>query len=72
MKDAIKEIGHEKVVQVITNNVNVMKSAGALIIGEYLKIFWTLCVVHTLNLALNNICAAKNTEKNEVTYEECS
>ena len=48
------------------------KSAGALIEGEYPKIFWTPCVVHTLNLALKNICAAKNIEKNEVTYEECS
>ena len=33
LKDAIKEIGHEKVVQVITNNANVMKSAGSLIEG---------------------------------------
>ena len=72
LKDAIKEIGHEKVVQVITDNANVMKSAGALIEGEYPKIFWTPLVVHTLNLALKNICAAKNTKKNEVTYEECS
>ena len=72
LKDAIKEIGHEKVVQVITDNANVMKAAGALIEGEYPKIFWTPCVVHTLNLALKNICAAKNTENNEVTYEECS
>ena len=48
-----------------------MKSVGALIEGEYPKIFWTPCVVHTFNLALKNICAAKNTEKNEVTYEEC-
>ena len=83
LKDAIKEIGHEKVVQVITNNANVMKSARALIKGGYPKIFWTPYVVHTLNLALKNICAAKstektlikrkkNTEKNEVTYEECS
>nr|XP_023873559.1 uncharacterized protein LOC111986170 [Quercus suber] len=47
LKDAIKEIGHEKIVQVITDNANVMKSAGALI-------------------------EAKNTEKNEVTYEECN
>ncbi|XP_030963925.1 uncharacterized protein LOC115985096 [Quercus lobata] len=53
LKNAIKEIGHEKVVQVITDNANVMKFAGALI------------------EALKNICAAKNTEKNEVTYEEC-
>ena len=29
-------------------------------------------VVHTLNLVLKNNCTAKNTEKNEVTYEECS
>ena len=39
LKDAIKEIGHEKVFQVITDNVNVMKSAGTLIEGEYPKIF---------------------------------
>ncbi|XP_075659018.1 uncharacterized protein LOC142628868 [Castanea sativa] len=71
LKDAIKEIGHEKVVQVITDNASVMK-VGSLIESEYPKIFWTPCVVHTLNLALKNICAAKNTEKNEVTYEECS
>ena len=69
LKDAIKEIGHDKVVQVIIDNTSVMKSARVLIKGEYLKIFWTPCVVHTLNLALKNICAAKNIEKNEVTYE---
>ena len=72
LKDAIKDIGYKKVVQVITDNANVMKVAGALIKGEYPKIFWTTCVVHTLNLALKNICVAKHTEKNEVTYEERS
>nr|XP_023915182.1 uncharacterized protein LOC112026735 [Quercus suber] len=72
LKDAIKEIGHEKVVQVITDNASVMPSVGALNEGEYPKIFWAPCVVHALNLALKNICTAKNTEKNEVTYEECS
>ena len=49
-----------------------MKSPRALIKGEYPKIFWTPCVVDTLNLVLKNICAAKNIEKNEVTYDECS
>ncbi|XP_075665183.1 uncharacterized protein LOC142634814 [Castanea sativa] len=34
LKNAIKDIGHEKVVQVITDNVSVMKSAGALIEGR--------------------------------------
>ena len=57
LKNAIKDIRHEKIVQVIINNA---------------KIFWTPYVVHTFNLALKNICAAKNTEKNEVTFEECS
>ena len=30
LKNAIKEIGHEKVVQVITDNANVMKSSAPL------------------------------------------
>ena len=72
LKDAIKKIQYKKVVKVITDNANVMKSAGTLIEGEYTKIFWTPCVVHTLNLVLKNICTAKNIEKNEVTYEDCS
>ena len=72
LKDAIKKIGHEKVVQVITDNASVMKFTIALIEGEYPKIFWTPCVVHTVNLALKNICATKNTKENEVTYEECN
>ena len=63
LKDAIKEIGHEKVIQVITDNANMMKAARALIEGEFSKIFWTPYVVHTLNLALKNICAVKKTEK---------
>ena len=57
LKNAIKDIGHEKIVQVIIDNA---------------KIFWTPCVVHTFNLVLKNICVAKNTKKNEVTFEECS
>ena len=39
LKDAIKEIGHENVVQVITDNANVMKAAGALIRVSILKYF---------------------------------
>ena len=61
LKDAIKKIGHEKVVQIITDNANVIKAAKALIEGDFPKIFWTPCVVHTLNLALKNICATKKT-----------
>jgi len=39
---------------------------------EFPSIYWTPCVVHVLNLALKNICAAKNTERNSVAYEQCS
>ena len=48
------------------------RSAGLLIENQFPHIFWTPCVVHTLNLALKNICAAKNTQANAETYEECS
>ena len=72
MKEVIDEIGHEKVVQVVTDNAANCKGAGQIIEGLYPTIFWTPCVVHTLNLALKNICAAKNTENNQLTYEECN
>jgi hypothetical protein len=43
-----------------------------LIETQYPNIFWTPCVVFTLNLALKNICAARNTEANQIVYNECS
>jgi hypothetical protein len=72
LMNVIKEIGPEKVVQVITDNAYVMKAAGSLIEAKFPHIFWTPCIVHTLNLALKNICAPKNTERNAVTYAECN
>ena len=39
--------------------------------GIYPNIYWTPCVVHTLNLALKNICVAKNVNNNEETYNKC-
>ena len=48
LKNAIKEIGHEKIVQVIIDNA---------------KIFWTPCVVHTFNLALKNILQQKTLKR---------
>ncbi|XP_072959848.1 uncharacterized protein [Typha angustifolia] len=68
----IEEVGAQNVVQVITDNAPVCKSAGMLIEAQYSNIFWTPCVVHTLNLALKNICASKNTEGNELVFDECS
>ncbi|KAF8389287.1 hypothetical protein HHK36_025980 [Tetracentron sinense] len=71
INQVIEEVGPKNVVQVITDNAPVCSSAGLLIQGKYSNIFWTPCVVHTLNLALKNICAAKNIEKNAITYEKC-
>jgi len=45
---------------------------GAIVEGHYHHIFWTPYVVQTLNLARKNICTVKNTEENEITYEECN
>ncbi|XP_075640485.1 uncharacterized protein LOC142612254 [Castanea sativa] len=56
----IGEVGHTHVVQVITDNASVMKATRSIVEAEYPHIFWSPCVVHTLNLALKNICAPKN------------
>ena len=71
MRDVIMEAGPKTVVQIITDNAAVCKAAGMLIEVEFPSIYWTPCVVHTLNLALKNICAAKNCERNSDTYKEC-
>ena len=46
-------------VQIITDNAANCKEAGEIIESQYPHIYWTPCVVHTLNLALKNICAEK-------------
>ncbi|XP_059623108.1 uncharacterized protein LOC132266271 [Cornus florida] len=71
IKEPIQEVGPDNVVQVITNNAPVCRSAGLLVEVQFPKVFWTPYVVHTLNLALKNICAAKNTDANEVVFLEC-
>ena len=58
-------------IQVITDNAKNCAGAGHLIEAQFENIVWTPCVVHTLNLALQNICMAKNIENNALTYEEC-
>ncbi|XP_057723564.1 uncharacterized protein LOC130939478 [Arachis stenosperma] len=72
IRDVIREVGLSNVVQIVTDNAPVCKAAGLLIEAEFSSVFWTPCVVHTLNFALKDICAAKNTEKNNFVYQECS
>ncbi|XP_057522019.1 uncharacterized protein LOC130802133 isoform X1 [Amaranthus tricolor] len=72
LNDAIEEVGDDKfVVQILTDNATNCKAAGELIEGRYPHIFWTPCIFHTLNLALKNICNAKNVSNNEEVYDEC-
>ena len=51
----IDQIGPNKVVQVITDNAPVCKAAGLIIESRYEHIFWTPCIVHNLNLILEEI-----------------
>ncbi|KAL7189687.1 hypothetical protein ACSBR1_039348 [Camellia fascicularis] len=48
----IEEIGKQKIVQIVTDNGSNFKAAGLTIENKYPHIFWTPCVVHSLNLAL--------------------
>eukprot|EP01018_Ginkgo_biloba_P023549 Gb_28141 [translate_table: standard] len=53
--DAIESVGLSNVVQVITDNARVCKVARLLVEARYENIFWTPCVVHSLNLILKKI-----------------
>jgi hypothetical protein len=68
----VEEVGSKNVVQIITDNATNCKGAGLIVQPKYDNIFLTPCVVHTLNLALKNICAAKlpRTEEEEIVYVE--
>uniref|UniRef100_A0A803L3Q9 DUF659 domain-containing protein n=1 Tax=Chenopodium quinoa TaxID=63459 RepID=A0A803L3Q9_CHEQI len=70
MKQVIDEVGAMNVVQIITDNAPNCKGAGEIIESRYPWIYWTPCVVHTLNLALKNSCASKNLDSNQETYDE--
>ncbi|KAK2443827.1 hypothetical protein QL285_014899 [Trifolium repens] len=69
ISETISEVGAQNVVQIITDNPPVCKVAGSIVEGTYPRIFLSPCVVHTLNLALRNICAPK--PENEDVYREC-
>jgi hypothetical protein len=59
LRGIIDEVGRDNVAQIITDNAANCKGAGLIIEAEYKNIFWTPCVVHTLNLAMKNICEPK-------------
>jgi hypothetical protein len=56
----IQEIGPYNVIQVITDNVANCKARGAIIDDRYPNIFWSKCLVHTMNLLMHDIIKMKD------------
>ena len=69
--NTIQDIDHQKAIQVITDNVATCKAAGHIVEAKFRHIFWTPCVVHTLNLALKNICAPSTHPRYDDVMEQC-
>ena len=69
--NTIQEIGPQKVVQVITDNAATCKVSGHIVEAKFQHIFWTRCVIRTLNLALKNICAPSTHPKYDDVMEQC-
>ncbi|XP_076945643.1 uncharacterized protein LOC143616801 [Bidens hawaiensis] len=72
MKEVINEIGHQNIVQIITDNAANCKAAGEIIESQFPHIYWIPHVVHMLNLALKNICSPRYVETNTMSYDECN
>jgi hypothetical protein len=56
----IQEIGPYNVIQVITDNAANCKAVGAIIEDMYPNIFWSGCLVHTMNLLMHDIIKMKD------------
>ncbi|GFY97961.1 hypothetical protein Acr_12g0005020 [Actinidia rufa] len=65
----IKDLREANVVQIVTDNASNYKATGLTIETKYPHVFWTLCVVHSLNLAMKSICEPG--EKSP-QYTQCS
>ena len=64
---AVEEIGASNVLQIVTNNAANCKLVGKEIEKVHKHIFWTPCVVHTLNLIFKDF--ARNFEWLSSTYK---
>jgi hypothetical protein len=64
----IEQVGPANVVQVIIDNAFVCEAAGLIIESRYHHIFWSPCIVHNLNLILEEI-EAKTEWIKEVTRQ---
>ena len=57
--EIIENTGPYNVIQVITDNAANCKAEGAIIEDKYPKIFWSGCLVHTMNLLMHDIIKNK-------------
>ena len=53
----IEDVGVDSCVQIMTDNAPVCKAAGMIVEAKYPQVFWTPCIVHSLNLALKSIAS---------------
>ena len=54
LKDVIKEVGKQNVVQIVTDNGSAFVKVGKLLIKKY-NIYWTLCAAHCIDLMFEDI-----------------
>ena len=52
---AIEQVGAQNVVQVVIDNTKNCRAANFLVEERFKHIFWTTCLVHSLNLMLQKI-----------------
>ncbi|XP_031489921.1 uncharacterized protein LOC116257376 [Nymphaea colorata] len=70
--EIVKEVGPNKVVQLITDNDMVYRTAGLSLEDEFPHIYWTPCVAHTLKLVVKTICSPPSKEQNPKANELCA
>ncbi|MCY6524749.1 DUF domain-containing protein, partial [Actinobacillus pleuropneumoniae] len=60
--ETIDRIGPYNVIQVISDNAPNCKATGAIIEDKYPNIFWSGCLVHTLNHLMHDVVKNKNAQ----------
>lgn len=55
MEHAVKEVGPDLVVQVVTDNATSCVAAGRILVSKYPGIIFSTCAAHTLDLLLEDI-----------------
>ena len=53
----IEDVGVDSCVQMIIDNGPVCKATGMIVEAKYPQVFWTPCIVHSLNLAIKSIAS---------------